>query len=142
MSSPKYNTPEDAESAFYHCFEHGDLSGMMAVWDDADDILCIHPFGPRLEGTNAVRDGWSNLLTGKQRLLFRVESSRQYSTEDLTIHAVLEHIRVAGDDADHTPVIATNTYRLTANGWRMVLHHASPQPRPGQVTTDSAPTLH
>lgn len=140
----KFPTPEDAEAAFYRCFEDGDLDGMMAVWDNSNDILCIHPFGHRLEGTDAVRDGWSALLTGQQRLRFRVESSWRYNCGDLTVHAVLEHIRVAGDDTDHTPVIATNAYRLTSDGWRMVLHHSSPQPRPEKAADDSddAPTLH
>ena len=130
MSKSRYNTPEEAEAAFYHSFEHRDPKAMMVVWDEADDVVCVHPFGTRLEGFDAVKDGWSGLLTGEQRLSFRVESSRQFVGDGLAVHAVLEYIRIQGQDTDHTPIVATNAYRLTDDGWRMVLHHASPQPRP------------
>ena len=149
MSKPSYNTPEEAESAFYHSFESSDPTAMMKVWDQADDIVCIHPFGTRLEGVAAVREAWSNLLKGKQRLIFRVETSWTYATGDLVVHAVLEHIRIHGDDTDHMPIIATNAYRRTSDGWRMVLHHASPQPKPDKQSADhqdggdsGKPTLH
>jgi hypothetical protein len=35
---------------------------------------------------------------------------------------------------------ATNIYRLTDTGWRMVLHHASPATPPAAKT--GTPTLH
>ena len=149
MPKPRYNSPEEAESAFYHSFESGDPKAMMKVWDQTDDIICIHPFGTRLEGVRAVRDAWTSLLKGRQRLSFQVESRWNYASGDLVIHAVLERIRIQGDDTAHTPIIATNAYRRTTDGWRMVLHHASPQPKPGSHTADDQdggdsgrPTIH
>ena len=136
MSKLRFETPEEAESAFYDSFENGDQEAMMAVWDHADDIVCIHPFGVRLEGVDEVREGWSGILNGDQRLSFRAESGWNFRSGDLAVHTVLEHIRIQGDDTAHTPLIATNTYRRTANGWRMVLHHASPQPKPGEDETE------
>jgi len=130
MSKDRFDTPEEAEAAFYRSFETGDPEAMMKVWDQAADIVCVHPFGTRLEGVNAVRNGWSGLLTGKQRLTFAVESSLSYNSGELTVNTVLERIQIRGNDTQHTPIIATNAYRLTTEGWRMVLHHASPQPAP------------
>jgi len=130
MSKPRYNTPEEAEAAFYSSFENGNPDAMMAVWDQTDDIVCVHPFGTRLKGVDAVRGGWEGLLTGKQRLTFRVESSLSYSATGIAVNNVLERIHIRGNDSNHTPIIATNAYRHTADGWRMILHHASPQPRP------------
>jgi len=133
MSTPYYETPEEAEAAFYRCFERGDAGQMMAVWEHGDDIVCIHPFGPRLEGVAAVEQGWGGILSGRQRLRFRVESALNYADDQLVVHAVLEHIRVIGDDTAHMPIIATNIYRLGDDGWRMILHHSSPQPKPEEA---------
>ena len=47
-SSP---TAQDAENAFYEALEHGDLEGMMAVWAEDEEIICVHPTGPRLSRT-------------------------------------------------------------------------------------------
>lgn len=136
MSKSRYESPEEAESAFYDSFENGDQDAMMEVWDQTDDIVCIHPFGVRLEGVDEVREGWSGILNGDQRLSFRAESGWNFRSGDLAVHTVLEHIRIQGDNTEHTPLIATNTYRRTSNGWRMVLHHASPQPKPGESDAD------
>jgi ketosteroid isomerase-like protein len=40
-------------------------------------------------------------------------------------------------------VIATNVYHKTAQGWRLVAHHASPgNPREAQDITETPPVLH
>jgi len=53
--------------------------------------------------------------------------------------------------ADSFTVLATNAYRRTDSGWRLVLHHASPSPRPAEEDDaladqfepdDSSVTLH
>jgi ketosteroid isomerase-like protein len=151
MTRPRYETPEEAEAAFYRCFERGDAGQMMAVWEQSDDIVCIHPFGQRLEGVAAVEQGWGGILSGRQRLQFRVESALSYTDDQLVVHAVLEHIRVIGDDTAHMPIIATNIYRLGDDGWRMILHHSSPQPKPeeagetekaGEKPPEESRTLH
>ena len=47
MSSKIFPTAQDAENAFYEALERGDLEGMMAVWSEDEDIVCVHPHGPR-----------------------------------------------------------------------------------------------
>jgi ketosteroid isomerase-like protein len=43
------------------------------------------------------------------------------------VHNVLERIEVLGPTGPSQAwVIATNVYHRTAQGWRMVAHHASP----------------
>jgi hypothetical protein len=51
---------------------------------------------------------------------------------------VHEHIRLGKDSQHQPPVIATNVYRLTDNGWRMVMHHASPT----RATSEPPRSLH
>ena len=57
MRKPKLppGTPDDAEVAFYDALQHADIDRLMACWADEDDIVCVHPGGPRLLGAGAIR---------------------------------------------------------------------------------------
>jgi ketosteroid isomerase-like protein len=57
---------------------------------------------------------------------------------------VLEHIRLMSADGPQSAwVVATNVYLLTAQGWRLVAHHASPgTPREVQDIVEAASVLH
>ena len=58
-------------------------------------------------------------------------------TDALVIHQVHERVLVPGPEGDQIAwVLATNAYLKTEQGWRMVLHHASP----GQAI--ESPDLH
>ena len=48
MPAKIFPTPQDAESAFYEALERADLEQMMAVWSEDEEIVCVHPGGPRL----------------------------------------------------------------------------------------------
>jgi uncharacterized protein (TIGR02246 family) len=125
MKTAELATPQEAEAAFYAAFQQKDLEAMMAVWALEEDIICVHPLGPVLRGRQAIRQSWQAIFQGSTKMTFRIESQRQMQTDRLAIHMVYEHIRAL--DQRHT-VTATNAYRLTSGGWRMILHHASPAP--------------
>jgi uncharacterized protein (TIGR02246 family) len=135
--SKLYPTPEDAETAFYEAFERGDLAGMMTVWAEDDDIVCIHPQGPRLTGFDAVRESWVQIFAGgNSRLRVRTVESRRFASPNVAVHAVIEVLSVPGQQGPTQSVCATNVYELTDHGWRMVLHHASPVSEPAPLTAD------
>ena len=46
---------------------------MMAAWAEDEEIVCVHPGGPRLVGFDAVRLGWEQIFTGETKLLFRLD---------------------------------------------------------------------
>jgi hypothetical protein len=50
-------------------------------------------------------------------------------TQQLAIHLVEEHVRVAGQ-ADKQTVYASNIYRQGSTGWRILMHQNSPTPPP------------
>ena len=50
MSGKIFPTAQDAENAFYEALERCDLEGMMAVWAEDEDIVCVHPAGGRCAG--------------------------------------------------------------------------------------------
>ena len=59
MTGKIFPTAQDAESAFYEALERCDLEGMMAVWSEDDEIVCVHPAGARLTGQDEVRESWA-----------------------------------------------------------------------------------
>jgi len=139
MTNRRFATPQEAEAAFYKAFSKRDLDAMMVVWDDADDIVCVHPLGTVLIGTAAVRASFERLLSNTQEMTFLVEERHRSNSGELALHVVREHIRIGGKQ--QPPVAATNAYRLTEDGWRMILHHASPAPEPDPAEQQT-PTLH
>ncbi len=139
MTLSSFTSAEEAEMAFYRAFEANDLEAMMAVWDDADDIVCIHPMGPALNGRGAVIDSWREILSGGVAMRFSLEKVQIYTTDNLSIHLLNEHINVASGNRV-APMAATNIFRLSAHGWHMVSHHASPNP--GTQTARTNPLLH
>jgi len=139
MTPPPFDSADQAELAFYRAFEANDLDAMMAVWDDADDIVCIHPMGPALNGRSAVIDSWREILSGGVAMRFSLEMVQIYNADNLSIHLLNEHIDVASGNRV-APMAATNIFRLGAHGWRMVSHHASPNP--GTHSGKANPQLH
>jgi ketosteroid isomerase-like protein len=142
MKRTIYTTPQDAEAAFYEAIEKADLEAMMAVWAD-DDIVCVHPGGARLTGVEQVRESWRQIFASGQTLRFRLGNQQAVNGMTLVIHSVYERISVAGQVQERNPVVATNIYMRTENGWRMVVHHASIAPASTPAEGKRAPkTLH
>ena len=128
MKRSLFTTAQDAEAAFYEALEKADLEAMMAVWADDDDIVCVHPGGMRLAGVEQVRESWRQIFSGGSTLRFRLRHLRTLAGMTLEVHSVYEQIAVAGEAQARHPVVTTNIYIRTENGWRMVAHHASPAP--------------
>ncbi len=121
-----YSTPDEAEQAFYRAFESADLEAMMQVWADDETIACAHPMGKLLQGRSTVRESWRQLFAGDHRMHFRIQHQQIRQSESLAIHSVLETIFLHGDSRPRPPLVATNVFIETGQGWRIVLHHASP----------------
>ena len=143
VKKTSFPTPEDAEAAFYEAIERGDIEALMEVWSDDEEIVCVHPGGPRLSGVVQVRESWAQIL--KSGLQFKIHLAGQVVVQGmmLSIHSVHENILVQGESRPRPPVVATNVYQRGAAGWRMIVHHASPAPQPGGARADPpAKTLH
>jgi len=69
---PVYESPEDAEMAFYVAIENRDVDAMMDVWSGSDDVVCIHPGAPRLEGREIIADSWQQIFSTGESLRFRL----------------------------------------------------------------------
>jgi uncharacterized protein (TIGR02246 family) len=137
LTRNRFYTPQEAEAAFYAAFIRRDLEAMMTVWAEDDDIVCIQPHGDPLSGRAAIRASWEAIFRRAPDMHFIIEEKLRVHDGQLAVHVVHEHIR-AGEETPPS-VHTTNAYRLTDKGWRMVLHHATPEPPPAETDT---PTLH
>jgi ketosteroid isomerase-like protein len=122
-----FTTPNDVSVAFYQAFEARDIDAMMATWADDEEILCIHPGGPRLVGYDAVRSAWEQLFSNDTALKFRIDGMLALETVGLAMQSVVEEIHQA-DGTARGLAVATNVFMRTPSGWRLVCHHASPAP--------------
>jgi uncharacterized protein (TIGR02246 family) len=135
----KHDSPQQVEFAFYQAFEQGDLEAMSRLWENSDDVVCVHPMGDALRGAQAVNQAWRELFANEVSMRFAIEEIHVTRVGPIAIHIVKEHIAVPGGKAV-APMMATNIYREGADGWRMILHHASPSP--GISLGQSAPAVH
>jgi len=128
MSSKIFPTAQDAENAFYEALERADLEGMMAVWSEDEEIVCVHPAGQRLAGQAQVREAWRQMFAGGPSMRVQVAQRVAVTGMMVAVHSVHENITVTGEQRARPPMVATNVYLRTPAGWRMVVHHASPAP--------------
>lgn len=125
-ASAPHSSAEAAEAAFYEALQAGDVEAVMRVWSDDDDPVCVHPGGPRLVGAAAIRASYEQLLGGSA-LPIAPECVLRTVTLGCAVHNVVERVRLpAGAVPAFACVLATNVYLRTPQGWRLVLHHASP----------------
>ena len=135
MSGKIFPTAQDAQNAFYEALESADLDAMMAVWAEDEEIVCIHPAGPRLCGQDQVRQSWAQIFSGGARARVHITQQVAMSAMMIEVHSVQENFAIEGEqrgrqgtDSRPAPIVATNVYLRTSAGWRMIVHHASPAP--------------
>lgn len=141
MSTRIFPTAQDVENAFYESLERNDLTLMMAVWAEDEDIVCVHPAGPRLAGQEQVRDGWRKIFASGQRLRFQIAQQVRVAGVMLAVHSVHEIITVVGEKQPRPAVVATNVYLRGAAGWRMIVHHTSPVPAAAAEPAPDTPKI-
>ncbi len=119
-------SPDDTEAEFYEALASGDIERLMAVWADDDEIVCVHPGGPRVVGPAAIRATFESIFANGP-IPVRPDKVRRLASHATAVHSVLERVQVQREQGPQTAsVIATNVYLKTAQGWRLVAHHASP----------------
>ena len=154
MPSPKtlHPTPEAVEQAFYDALEAGDVDALMSVWSDDDEIVCIHPGGPRLVGHEAISASWREIL-GNGPITVRPSEPQILRGSLVSVHSILSRVmalvRTEGQPAAGAQqavavnILVTHVYFKGADGWRMVLHHASVTPQEAETFAGpTAGTLH
>jgi len=129
----------EVEAAFYEALNRADTEALMALWAEDEDIVCVHPGGPRLHGHAAIQASWEAIL---ERGGLQIRPSQLHETHNLmsSVHTVIEGVTSTANEPAH--LVATNVYMKTPRGWRMVLHHVSVAPGPVPASLYPAASLH
>jgi ketosteroid isomerase-like protein len=141
--APTLASADDIELALYEAMRRGDIEQLMGLWSDDDEICCIHPGGARLVGAAAIRASFEAMF-GNGTIDAEPHRVRRLESHSSAVHSVLERVRIAGPEGERFAwVLATNVYLKSAQGWRLVAHHASPGSAVEvQDTPEAASTLH
>ncbi len=137
-------TPDEIEAQFYEALQSADLDRLIGLWVNDELVRCIHPGGQLLVGISAIKASFETLFA-RGPVAVQAAEVRRLQTEQLVIHQVHERVLVPGPEGTQVAwALATNAYLKTAEGWRMVLHHASPgQPiESPEMHTGNASVLH
>ena len=137
-------TPDETEAQFYQALQRGDIERLMAAWADDDEVVCVHPGGPRVVGLAAIRASFEAIFANGA---VPVSPQQVHRLQWLggALHHLVERIEVPAHEGIQIAwVLATNVYVQTAQGWRLAAHHASPASphEPSRLGRDAPSTLH
>jgi ketosteroid isomerase-like protein len=128
--SSHFDTPTDAEDAYYDAIDEADLEKMMAVWEDSPESTCLLPMRPMQSGIQAIRDLWQPMLDSKMRLNITINHLQWIEQGDIAIHLLEELVTLSETGERQPPIYAVNIDRRGKTGWRLLSHVNSPAPPP------------
>ena len=119
----------ETNDRFYRAFETLDLAAMDRLWLHDPHVRCIHPGWDVLVGWDDVRAAWERILQNTGWIRVSVTQSHAEVMGDVGLVGCSENI-TSGREGDVGVAVAqaTNLFRLTPDGWRIFLHHASLAP--------------
>lgn len=128
LKAPKsmFGSASDLENAFYTALSKGDIDGMMSVWSEDEEIICILPNLPYTQGHIEVRELWENVFNiGK--LEAHILATHSFDNMLTAVHTLLVHIKIttATDNSQTFNLHTTQVYLKSEQGWRMSVYHAT-----------------
>lgn len=119
---------------FYDALERLDLDAMDELWETGARATAVHPGGPLLHGYADVRESLETIVDATAYIEFEIADVDVHVEDPAAWVTCVE--RVTGADGRVAELAATNLFVLGSDGWRMVLHHASPVIRPAAAEED------
>ncbi|MDO8700841.1 MAG: nuclear transport factor 2 family protein, partial [Undibacterium sp.] len=115
---------DELETTFYDAISRADIEGLMALWAEDEEIVCIHPGAPRLVGHAAIRASWEAIF---ERGSVHIHPRQLHAMHNMltAVHRVIEEVQRKSDKSQEMHILATNVYVKTPHGWRIATHHAS-----------------
>ena len=134
-------TADETEALFYAALQAADIGRFMACWSDDDDIVCVHPGGPRIVGAAAIRATFEAIFANGS-IRASPQQVRRVETLASSVHNLVERVEVLTPAGlVNAYVLTTNVYHKTPLGWRMVAHHASPGSENAILELNAAPQV-
>jgi ketosteroid isomerase-like protein len=134
-------TAEETEAAFYAAISRADIEGLMALWADDEEIVCIHPGAPRLVGHSSIRAAWESIF---EQGGVHIRPVQLHVTQNMmtSVHNIIEEVHRTVSRQQDIHILATNVYVKTPRGWRIATHHASVVPGEAPPDIPVAALLH
>ncbi len=126
------------EESFYQAFQSCNIELMKDVWDQTDEVICIHPSATRIYSYELIIASWKQIFAGQEAVSILVNEPVYKIKQDTAIHYVKEELYLG--DSNVASILATNIYQQTDHGWKMIAHHASSTHSESEVKIN--PNLH
>ncbi len=132
---------DEVEIAFYDAISRGDLDGLMALWAEDEEIVCVHPNSTRLIGHAEIRASWETIFENGN---VHIHIRQLHAMHNLltAVHSLIEEFHPKDQIAQDVHIIATNVYVKTPRGWRIATHHASVAAGPAPIDVSKGDVLH
>jgi len=118
-----------ANDTFYRALETHDLAAMDALWLHEGWVRCVHPGRDAIVGWPGVRRSFEQIFSGTRWLHVTPTAIDVMVFGEIGVIACVENITTETDgEMGMTVAQATNIFRLTDGGWRLMHHHASSAP--------------
>jgi ketosteroid isomerase-like protein len=117
-------------SDFYAAIEAADVDRLEALWDDTEDVVCVHLGWPAITGRSRVLRSWAVIVANTAYLQF-FPTEVDVGIDGDTAVVTCEHSLLARTTdsepglGDTARVVSTNVFRRRAGRWRLWTHHAS-----------------
>ena len=119
----------DANERFYRALETMDLAAMERLWLHEPWIRCIHPGRDVLVGWESVRDSWRRIFQDTPWIRVTATQVQVQVFGDVALVGCAENITTGSNgDVGVAVAQATNLFQRTAEGWKLLHHHASSAP--------------
>ena len=118
-----FSSADAVEAAFYDALQRGDHKGLMSLWTDDDDVVCVHPGQPRTVGMDAVSASWKSIFEEQGRVTVKPTGQKIFESATLSVHCVIEEV-INEDMQQVVHCSAVNVYTKEGAGWRILSHHA------------------
>jgi ketosteroid isomerase-like protein len=117
----------EANTRFYRAFELFDIEDMSEIWDKEQEVTCIHPGWPLIQGRKEVLQSWINIFNNTMVMQFTITESSIKIEGDWAWIICKEYLRsVVNGKVNEGKVEATNIFRRIEKTWYLVHHHGSP----------------
>ena len=114
---------------FYKAFNARDLSAMKEIWSSHQNVTCVHPGWSPLNGFEPIIDSWQGIFKNSGNMDIQISDINMLTSNDLAWVSCVEKLyTIASHGVLASKVFSTNLFKLNQDGWKMIMHHASPMP--------------
>ena len=118
-----------ANEKFYKAFNARDLSAMKEIWSSHQNVTCVHPGWSPLNGFEPIIDSWQGIFKNSGNMDIQISDINMLTSNDLAWVSCVEKLyTIASHGVLASQVFSTNLFKLNKDGWKMIMHHASPMP--------------